>query len=59
MPLTCLPRQVSECLRVLEPSVRHRRQMIFNWLLVLHPLCGERATLKGLARRWLQPGEAA
>jgi Transposase DDE domain len=51
MSLTCLPRCVSQCLRVLGPGFRHRHQLVFRWLLVLHLLYGERATLKALARR--------
>jgi hypothetical protein len=48
--LTCLPRRVSQCLRVLEPCFRHRHQLVFSWLLVLHLVYGERANLKALAR---------
>jgi Transposase DDE domain len=50
MSLTCLPRRVSQCLRVLGPCFHHRHHLVFSWLLVLHLLYGERATLKGLAR---------
>jgi hypothetical protein len=50
MSLTCLPRHVSQCLRVLGPCFRHRHQLIFSWLLVLHLRYGERANLKALAR---------
>jgi Transposase DDE domain len=50
MSLTCLPRRVSQYLRVLEPCFRHRHQLVFSWLLVLPLVYGERATLKALAR---------
>jgi hypothetical protein len=50
MPLTCLPRCVSQCLRVLGPCFRHRHPLVFSWLLVLPLGYGERATLKALAR---------
>jgi hypothetical protein len=50
MSLTCLPRRVSQFLRVLRPCFRHRHQLAFSWLLVLHLLYGERANLKALAR---------
>jgi hypothetical protein len=50
MSLTCLPRCVSECLRVLRPCFRHRHHLVFSWLLVLHLVYGERASLKALAR---------
>lgn len=50
MFLTCLPRCVSECLRVLRPGFRHRHHLAFSGLLVLHLGYGERANLKGLAR---------
>jgi hypothetical protein len=50
MSLTCLPRRISQHLRVLEPCFRHRHQLVFSWLLVLHLVYGERANLKALAR---------
>jgi DDE family transposase len=50
MSLTCLPPQVSQCLRVLGPCFRHRHQLVFGWLLVLHIIYGERANLQALAR---------
>jgi DDE family transposase len=50
MFLTCLPRSVSMCLRVLRPCFRHRHHLTFSWLLVLHLVYGERANLKALAR---------
>jgi hypothetical protein len=50
MPLTCLPRRVSQYLRILGPCFRHRHQLVFSWLLVLHLLYGDRANLKALAR---------
>ncbi len=50
MPFTCLPRHVSECLWVLGPWVRHRHHLVFSWLLVLHLVDGDRATLKELSR---------
>jgi Transposase DDE domain len=50
MSLTCLPRRVSQCLRVLQPCFRHRHRLVFSWLLVLHLVYGERANLKELAR---------
>jgi hypothetical protein len=51
MSLPCLPRRVSQCLRALGHCFHHRNQLVFSWLLVLHLLYGERANLKGLARR--------
>jgi hypothetical protein len=54
MTLTCLPRRVSQCLRVLGPGFHHRHQLVFSWLLVLPCLYGERANRKALAR----PGPA-
>jgi hypothetical protein len=50
MSLTCLPRHVSQYLRVLEPCFRHRHQLVFGWLLVLHIVYGDRANLKALGR---------
>src|SRR5919108_4927286 len=50
MSLTCLPRCVSQCLRVLGPCFRHRHRLVFSWLLVWHRVSGERSTLKELAR---------
>jgi hypothetical protein len=50
MSLTCLPRRVSQGLRVLGPCFRHRHQLVFSWLLVLHLVYGERATIKALDR---------
>ena len=50
MSLSCLPRRVSQYLRVLEPCFRQRHQLVFRWLLVLHMVYGERANLKALAR---------
>jgi hypothetical protein len=50
MSLTCLPRRMSQCLRVLEPCFHYRHQLVFSWLLVLPLVYGERATLKALAR---------
>jgi hypothetical protein len=50
MSLTCLPPQVSQGLRVLGPCFRHRHQLVFSWLLVLHIIYGERANLQALAR---------
>jgi hypothetical protein len=50
MSLTCLPPQVSQSLRVLGPCFRHRHQLVFSWLLVLHLVDGDRANLKVLAR---------
>jgi hypothetical protein len=50
MSLTCLPRRVSQCLRVLGPCFRQRHQLVFSWLLVLHLVYGERAHLQALAR---------
>ena len=55
MSLTCLPRRVSQCLRVLGPCFRHRHQVVFSWLLVLHLVYGERANLKALARHGPAP----
>jgi hypothetical protein len=50
MSLTCLPRRVSQCLRVLGPCFRHRHQLVFSWLLVWPLVYGERANLKAFAR---------
>ena len=50
MSLTCLPRRVSECLRVPGPCFPHRHQLVCSWLLVVHLVYGERAHLKALAR---------
>jgi hypothetical protein len=50
MSLTCLPPQVSQGLRVLGPCFRHRHQLVFSWLLVLHIIYGERANRQALAR---------
>src|SRR5919109_1754331 len=50
MSLTCLPRRVSQCLRVLGPCFHHRHHLVFSWVLVLHLVDGERANLKALAR---------
>jgi hypothetical protein len=50
MSLTCLPRRVSQCVRVLGPCFHPRHQRGFSWRLVLPLLDGERANLKALAR---------
>jgi hypothetical protein len=50
MSLTCLPRRVSQCLRVLGPCFHHRHHLVFSWLLVLHLVYGDRANLKELSR---------
>jgi hypothetical protein len=50
MSLTCLPRRVSQCLRVLGPCIHHRHHLVFSWLLVWHLVYGERANLRALAR---------
>jgi hypothetical protein len=50
MSLTCLPRCVSQCLRVLGPCFHHRHHLVFSWLLVLHLVYGDRANLKELSR---------
>src|SRR5919197_1335554 len=50
MALSCLPRCVSPCLRMLGPCLRHRHRVVFSWLLVWHLVYGERATLQALAR---------
>jgi hypothetical protein len=50
MLLTCLPRHVSQCLRVLGPCFRHRHHLVCSWLLGLHLLYGDRANLKELSR---------
>jgi hypothetical protein len=50
MSLTCLPRRVSQHLRVLEPCFRHRHQLVCSGLLVLPLVYGERANLTALAR---------
>jgi hypothetical protein len=49
MSLTCLPRRMSQDLRVLRPCFRHRHQLVFSWLLVLPLVYGDWATLKALA----------
>ena len=54
---TCLPRGVSESLRVLRSRCRHRHHLVFSWLLVLHLVYGERANRKPLARHG--PGHVA
>jgi hypothetical protein len=43
--LTCLPRRVSQGLRVLRPCFHHRHHLVFSWFLVLHLIYGERAQL--------------
>jgi hypothetical protein len=55
MSLTCRPRRVSQCLRVLGPCFRHRHQLVFSGLLVWHLVYGERAPLKALARHGPKP----
>jgi hypothetical protein len=50
MPLTCLPRRVSQCLRVLAPCFHHRHHLVFSWLLGLHLVYGDRANVKALSR---------
>jgi hypothetical protein len=50
MFLTCLPRQVSQCLRVLGPCFRHRHHLVCSWLVVLPLLYGNRANLQELSR---------
>jgi len=50
MLLTCLPRRVSQCLRVLAPWFHHRHHLVFSWLLVLHLVYGDRANVKALSR---------
>jgi hypothetical protein len=55
MPLTCLPRRVSQCLRVLGPGFHHRHHLVFSWLLVVPLVYGERANLRALARHGPAP----
>jgi hypothetical protein len=55
MAFTCLPRRVSQCLRVLEPCFHDRHQLVFSWLLVWPLVYGERATLNALARHGPPP----
>jgi hypothetical protein len=55
MSFTCLPRHVSEGLRVLGPCVRHRHHLGFRWLLVRPLVYGDRATLKALSRHGPTP----
>jgi hypothetical protein len=50
MPLTCLPRRVSQCPRVLAPCFHHRHHLVFSWLLVRHLGDGDRANVKALSR---------
>jgi hypothetical protein len=50
MSLPCLPRRVSQCLRVLGPCCHYRHPLVFSWLVVWHLRYGERANLKALAR---------
>jgi hypothetical protein len=57
MSLTCLPRCVSQCLRLLGPCFHHRHRLVFSWLLVLHLLYNDRANLKELSRHG--PGHLA
>jgi hypothetical protein len=52
MVLTCLPRYMFECLRVLRPCFRHLHHLVFSWLFVWHLVYGEHANLKG----WAQHG---
>jgi Transposase DDE domain len=46
----CLPKQVSNGLRVLQPMFRHRHHLIFCWLSVCQAVYQEKATVTGLAR---------
>jgi hypothetical protein len=55
MSFTCLPRHVSECLRVLGPCFRHRHHLVFCWLVVLHLIYGDRGNLKELSRHGPAP----
>jgi hypothetical protein len=55
MSLTCLPPQVSQGLRGLGPCCRHRHQLVFSWLLVLHIRYGEQAHLHARARQGPAP----
>jgi hypothetical protein len=55
--LTCLPRCVSQCLRLLGPCFHHRHHLVFSWLLVWPLLYGDRANLKALSRHG--PGHLA
>src|SRR3712207_5886723 len=50
MSLTCLPRRVSQCLRVLGPWVHHRHHLGLSWLLVPPLVYGARANVKELSR---------
>jgi hypothetical protein len=50
MSFTCLPRRVSQCLRVLAPGFHPRHQRVFSWLVGWPLVDGERATLNALAR---------
>jgi hypothetical protein len=50
MPLTCLPRCVSQCLRVLGPCFHPRHHLVFSWLLGLPLVHGDRANLKERSR---------
>jgi hypothetical protein len=45
-----VPKQVSNELRVLQPTFRHRHHLIFCWLLVGQAVYQEKATGTGLAR---------
>jgi hypothetical protein len=55
MSLTCLPRRVSQCLRVLGPCFHHRHHLVCSWLLVWQLVSGERAHLRALARHGPAP----
>jgi hypothetical protein len=50
MSLTYLPPHGLQCLRVLGSCYRHRHQLAFSWLPVLHISYGERVNLQALAR---------
>jgi hypothetical protein len=54
-PLSCLPRRVSQCLRVLGPCLHHRHHLGFSWLAGLPLVYGERAHLRALARHGPAP----
>jgi hypothetical protein len=50
MSLTCLPRRVSQYLRVLRPCFRYRHHLIFSWRLVLQIVYGHQANVQALSR---------
>lgn len=48
--LTCLPKNVSNLLHTIRPLFRHRHHLVFGWILVLHLVYRDKATLRELSR---------